>query len=84
MYVSFSGQAQGFQTSIHAQGPSEAYGQMTVYVCLRHTYIHAQLPETYIHTRSAAWDIHTYMLRRPQTYIHTYLLGPVRRTYIHA
>ena len=44
-----------------------------MYVWDIHTYIHAQLPETYIHTRSAAWDIHTYMLRRPQTYIHTCL-----------
>ena len=89
MYVSFSGQAQGFQTSIHAQGPSEAYGQITVYVCLRHTYIHtcsvawdihtyihAQLLETYIHTLSAGtFNIHTYTLAWAcQTYIHTYML----------
>ena len=77
-----------------------------MYVCLRHPYIHkSSLSETYIHTwnihtrsahnihtRSVAWDIHTYLLRSlrhtyihaqlPGTYIHTYMLRRPQ-TYIH-
>ena len=58
--------------------------QITMYVCLRHAYIHAQY----------AWDIHTYTLSCLRhayihaqqwllTYIHTYTLAWACQTYIH-
>ena len=76
----FHDKAQGFQTYIHAQRPSESmvatycvcmFGFM--YVCLRHTYIHAWGLQTYIHIRSWALNIHTYTRSRASN-IHAYTL----------
>ena len=70
---------------------SETY-MHTCSVCLRHTYIHAQLPETCIHICSVGASnvhtcMHTYTLAWAcQTYIHTYMLRvglELRHIYIH-
>ena len=72
MYVCLCGASRSTPLTIQTRSAwvRSSRSRVCMYVCLRHTYIHAQLPEAYIHTRSAAWDIHTYI----HTYIHTHSL----------